>query len=103
MTLLDSLKKYTTVVADTGDINAIAFHCLEAGLAGLLLVLVDEAVATFIGMRIMFGEFRLDRRDKLATFRKVLECMRSAPLSIRSPPRANCTRPPLPQSLLLHR
>src|SRR5438309_2174365 len=26
MTLLDSLKKYTTVVADTGDIEAIAKH-----------------------------------------------------------------------------
>src|ERR1700682_2551907 len=26
MTLLDSLKKYTTVVADTGDIEAIARH-----------------------------------------------------------------------------
>jgi len=26
MTLLDSLKNYTTVVADTGDINAIARH-----------------------------------------------------------------------------
>ena len=26
MTLLESLKKYTTVVADTGDIEAIAKH-----------------------------------------------------------------------------
>ena len=26
MTLLESLKKYTTVVADTGDIQAIAQH-----------------------------------------------------------------------------
>ena len=26
MTLLESLKKYTTVVADTGDIEAIARH-----------------------------------------------------------------------------
>ena len=26
MTLLESLKKYTTVVADTGDIDAIARH-----------------------------------------------------------------------------
>ena len=30
MTLLESLKQYTTVVADTGDIDAIRQHLKEA-------------------------------------------------------------------------
>jgi Zn-dependent membrane protease YugP len=59
---------FANVLYARPDINAIAFHCLEAGLAGLLLVLVDEAIATFIGMRILMGEFRLDRRDRLGAF-----------------------------------
>lgn len=59
---------FANVLYAREDINAIAFHCLEAGLGGLLFVLVDEAVATFIGMKILMGEFRLDRRDKLGAF-----------------------------------
>jgi Zn-dependent membrane protease YugP len=59
---------FANVLYARPDINALAFHCLEAGLAGMLLVLVDEAVATFIAMRIMFGEFRLDRRDRVGAF-----------------------------------
>jgi transaldolase len=33
MTLLESLKKYTTVVADTGDIDAIAVYHNEDAMA----------------------------------------------------------------------
>lgn len=54
---------FANVLYARADINALAFHCLEASLAGLLLVLVDEAVASLIAMRLLWRDERLDRRD----------------------------------------
>jgi Zn-dependent membrane protease YugP len=63
---------FANVLYARADINALAFGCLEASLVGLLFVLVDEAVATFIGLRLLAGDERLDRRDMIGALTSLL-------------------------------
>ena len=57
---------FANVLYARADLDAIAFSLLYASLGGYALLLVDEALASVVGLRILRRDPRIDRRGTMA-------------------------------------
>ena len=65
-TSLATVLIFANVLYARRDLDAIAFSLLYTSLGGYALLLVDEALATVVGLRILDRDPRIDRRGMIA-------------------------------------
>lgn len=71
-TTLGSFTIFANVLYARPEINAFAFHLLEASLVGYVIVLIDEALASAIAVGILRRDGRVDRRDMVGAITRLL-------------------------------
>jgi Zn-dependent membrane protease YugP len=63
---------FANVLYARADVNKLAFTLLEVSLASWLLVLMDEAIASVIAVRLLVADARVDRRDMVGAVTSLL-------------------------------
>lgn len=71
-TIFGSSLIFANVLYARPEVNAVAFSLLEASLVGYVLMLIDEALASGIAVRILGRDPRVNRRDMVGAITSLL-------------------------------